>query len=47
MNSEPEELQLRILQETYTLDAALLTRGGHEGQLSLFYGYRTNPQLYP
>jgi pimeloyl-ACP methyl ester carboxylesterase len=44
----PDGLQSRIAPETYTLDAALLTReGAAEAQLSLFYDYGTNPQLYP
>lgn len=47
-NGVPEALQSRIAPETYTLDAALLTREGTvEAQLSLFYDYRTNLQLYP
>ena len=47
-NGVPEALQSRITPETYTLDAALLTReGSAEVQLSLFYDYRTNLQLYP
>ena len=44
----PEALLSRIAPETYTLDAALLTReGSAERQLSLFYDYRTNIQRYP
>jgi pimeloyl-ACP methyl ester carboxylesterase len=44
----PDELRSRIAPETYTLDAALLTReGAAEAQPSLFYDYGTNPQLYP
>jgi pimeloyl-ACP methyl ester carboxylesterase len=47
-NGVPEGLQSRIAPETYTLDAALLTReGGADVQLSLFYDYRTNLQFYP
>jgi pimeloyl-ACP methyl ester carboxylesterase len=47
-NGVPEALQSRIAPEAYTLDAALLTReGAAETQLSLFYDYRTNLQLYP
>jgi len=47
-NGVPEALQSRIAPEAYTLDAALLTReGASEVQLSLFYDYRTNLQLYP
>ena len=47
-NGVPEALQSRIAPEAYTLDAALLTReGAAEVQLSLFYDYRTNLQLYP
>jgi pimeloyl-ACP methyl ester carboxylesterase len=47
-NGVPEDLQSRIAPETYTLDAALLTReGAVEVQLSLFYDYGKNPQLYP
>ena len=47
-NGVSDELQSRIAPETYTLDAALLTReGAADVQLSLFYDYRTNLQLYP
>ena len=47
-NGVPDELQSRIAPETYTLDAALLTReGAAEAQLSLFYDYGTNLKLYP
>jgi pimeloyl-ACP methyl ester carboxylesterase len=47
-NGVPEALQSRIAPETYTLDAALLTReSAVEVQLSLFYDYRTNLQAYP
>jgi hypothetical protein len=47
-NGMPGELQSRIAPETYAVDTAQLTReGAAEAQLSLFYDYRTNPQLYP
>ena len=47
-NGVAEGLQSRIAPETYTLDAALLTReGAAEAQLSLFYDYGTNLPLYP
>lgn len=47
-NGVAEGLQSRIAPETYTLDAALLTReGSADKQLSLFYDYGTNLPLYP
>ncbi|KAI0296114.1 Alpha/Beta hydrolase protein [Multifurca ochricompacta] len=47
-NGVPEHLLSRIAPETYTLDAALLSREGQtESNLSLFFDYRTNIDSYP